>query len=249
MANKGLCAGCGDCGKGVPTAKGLATIPQALCVIFCEVRKEFCEGKHKGKKKSTIARQKAESSNALKRAVTGKHGKGAAAIAEKMRMVPFKNAPKSWGRSPLSGDALKRHLKPLRDKLMAEAKEKLTKVAVKKIATGWMKLVPILNVLSTVYDVYDIASTGYDIYKSVDAAMKQFGGDIYRVNPDIAIEGANGQLKEIHDFKFDGDKWQPGQKELYDKALKDAGNNDTAGEISQQTCKCDGAAKSAAAGV
>jgi hypothetical protein len=249
MAGKNLCADCGACGSGLPTAKGLTTIQQALCVIFCEVRKEFCEGKHKGKKKSTVAREKVGKSNALNRAIASKYGKGAAAIAEKMRMVPFKNAPKSWGRSPLSGDALKRHLKPLRDKLMAEVKEKLTKTLVKKVATGWMKLVPILNVLSTAYDVYDIASTGYDLYKSVDAAMKQYGGDIFRVNPDIAVEGPNGQLKEIHDFKFDGDKWQPGQKELYDKALKDSGSNGTAGEISQQTCKCDGAAKSGMAGV
>lgn len=235
------CPTCGKCGKGVPTAKNNG-IKNELCIIFCEIRKEICEGKHKGKKPSSVAREKVGKSGALKKAVSGKY-KGASAVAEKMRMVPYKNMPKGWGRSPMSQAAINRHLKPLRDQLVSQVKKTLAKKAVQKVATGWMKLVPVLNVLSTAYDVYDIASTGYDLYKSVDKALSAYGGEVYRVRPDVAIEGADGSLKEIHDFKFDGDKWQPGQKELYDKSLKDAGANGQAQEVSQATCKCDGPMK------
>ncbi|WP_117190271.1 hypothetical protein [Rhizobium terrae] len=242
------CATCpSECGTGLPKARNPDPVKAALCVIFCEVRKEFCEGKHKGKKKSAVAQEKAGKSNLLKRAITGKYGKGAVAALEKMRMVPFKNAPKHWGRSPMSRSAINRHLKPLRDQLMKKVGQTITRKAVQKAATGWMKLVPILNVLSTAYDVYDIATTGYDLYKSVNEALNRYQGDVYRVRPDVAIEGADGALKDIYDFKFDGDQWQPGQTELYNEALEQSGksnpNVQRDGEVSQNTCKCDGKAK------
>lgn len=241
------CATCpSECGSGKPQARNTDPIRAALCVIFCEVRKEFCEGKHQGKKKSSIAQQKAANSNLLKRAV-GSRYRGASPVLEKMRMVPYKNAPKHWGRKPMSRSAINRHLKPLRDQLIKKVGQTVGKKMVQKAATGWMKLVPVLNVLSTAYDVYDIAKTGYDLYKSVDAALSAYNGDVYRVRPDVAIEGPDGKLKGIYDFKFDGDHWQPGQAELYNEALGQSGNKNANvqrdGEVSQNTCKCDGKAK------
>ncbi|GGB11715.1 hypothetical protein GCM10011491_44510 [Brucella endophytica] len=164
-----------------------------------------------------------------------------------MLLVPWENAPASWGRKALEKATLERHLKPLYDKLKAEATQKLGKMAVKKAASGWMKLVPVLNVLSTAYDLYDVASTGYDLYKSYQDAMSKYQGDVYRVSPDIAIDGKHGELKDIYDFKFDKDRWRKGQRELYNKGLRDAGIEgvDVArdGEVSHKTCACDGKAR------
>ncbi|GGB13989.1 hypothetical protein GCM10011491_46990 [Brucella endophytica] len=164
-----------------------------------------------------------------------------------MLLVPWKNAPASWGRKALEKATLERHLKPLYDKLKAEAAQKLGKMAVKKAASGWMKLVPVLNVLSTAYDLYDIGSTGYDLYKSYQDAMSKYQGDVYRVQPDIAIDGKDGELKDIYDFKFDKDRWRRGQSELYDEGLRNAGvqkaNVKQNGEVSQNTCACDGKAR------
>jgi hypothetical protein len=242
------CATCpSPCGKGIPGKSNSDPVKQALCVIFCETRKEICEGKHKGKTKSAVAKEKAAKSKALDRAISRKYGSGATKALEKMRLVPFKGAPSSWKRMALKADELAKHLQPLKDKLIKEGKEKLIKMGVKKAATSWMKLVPVLNVLSTAYDLYDIATTGYDLYKSIDDALSKYSGDVYRINPDIAIEGKAGDLKDIYDFKFDGDRWRQGQRELYDESLRQSGNPnpnvEQNGEISQKTCECDGVAK------
>lgn len=53
--------------------------------------------------------------------------------------------------------------------------------------------------------------------------------------------GENGQLQDIYDFKFDGDDWQDGQKEMYDADLKASGRDDVeAMAVNSATCGCDG---------
>lgn len=241
---RGICKGCPNpCGKGVP-AKQSDPIKFALCQILCEVRKEKCEGKHKGKAASGVAEQKARTDKRLSRAINKRYPGGSRAI-NRSRMVPYKGAVPG-GRKPMSPSAIKRRLKPIRDKLLKEFGGKVARKAAKKAATAWLKLIPVVNVISTAYDVYDIAVTGYDLYKSVDKALSAYKGNVYNVRPDVEILGKDGQLKDIYDFKFDGDRWRKGQRELYNKALKDAGvkGKDVArNEISDKTCKCDGPQK------
>ena len=230
------------CGKGKSTPKGKAdATKKALCKILCVVRMEMCQGKHKGKKASNIAEKRARADAKNPKSALGKATKGKNVAVNKGRYVKYPGAKKSWGRKALGKQALDRQLK----KIEAQMKKKVGKVlatkAAKKAATAWLKFVPILNVASTLYDVYDFASTGKQMYDQVQAARKAMSGnDVFRTRPDVAIQGKNGQLEKIYDFKFDGDKWQPGQKEMYDKDLKDSGSGTTAEEVNSQNCGCDG---------
>ena len=192
----------------------------------------------------TEAEQRAAESADLRRAISRKYGTGAVGRVAQPRLVPF--GRRIAGRAAVSADKIRRYLSPLRDRLLREAQNKIGRVAAKKIATGWMKFVPVLNVLSTAYDIYDIASTGYDIYKTIDQALGRFSKNpnIYEVFPDLAIEGPDGALKDIYDFKFDGDRYRNEQDKLYDEAMRGEGvqNPDVKanGTVSPQTCECDG---------
>jgi hypothetical protein len=248
------CDSCNNgCGNGVAKTKRPDPVFKEMCAILCKVRSEACQGLFKldsdpEKKRvqlSKIAEGRAASSPDLKRAITKKYGAGALGKVAQQRLVPFSRA--IAGRVAASADAVKRYLQPIQDRLLREAKEKLGKMAVKKIASGWMKFVPVLNVLSTAYDIYDLASTGYDIYKAVDEAFSKFNKNpnIYEIFPDLAVEGKDGKLKDIYDFKFDGDRYRKEQDKLYDEAMRAEGvqNPDVKqnGTVSPSTCECDGA--------
>lgn len=240
----GLCQDCGKCGKGVP-GKVANPVKQELCFVFCQARKEFCELKAQGKKKprpSKIAENKMRNPATKKRmrraAARSGFPKGSAAIPEARRPVVWKKpVPKSWKRKPLAGKRLERLLKPMKERVERQVKAKVAQVMKKKIAkkaaTAWMKFVPGLNILSTAYDIYDLASTGFDLYKMIDEAMKKFKGNVFEIRPDVLIEGPDGKMEQIYDFKFDGDDWQPGQKELY----REATGKDPI-KIDQKTCQC-----------
>jgi hypothetical protein len=147
--------------------------------------------------------------------------------------------PGNWGRKPLEGEELERMKRNMREKLTRAGKEILTDKAKQKLKRAWLKFIPIVNVISTAIDVVDIISTTADVIKMVDEAMKVFNDPVFKTFPDVAIDGPDGQLKDIYDFKFSGDKWQRGQKELYNQALKDAGASGNAEAISPGNCQCD----------
>jgi hypothetical protein len=147
--------------------------------------------------------------------------------------------PGNWGRKPLEGEELERMKRNMREKLTRAGKEILTDKAKQKLKRAWLKFIPIVNVISTAIDVVDIISTTADVIKMVDEAMKVFNDPVFKTFPDVAIDGPDGQLKDIYDFKFSGDKWQDGQEELYDQALEDAKANGKAVEISPERCECD----------
>lgn len=247
------CSTCNNgCGNGVSQSRRADPVFREMCAILCKVRSEACQGllsleSDPEKRKvqlSKIAEQRAAEFADLRRAISRKYGTGAVGRVAQPRLVPF--GRRIAGRAAVSADKIRRYLSPLRDRLLREAQNKIGRVAAKKIATGWMKFVPVLNVLSTAYDIYDIASTGYDIYKTIDQALGRFSKNpnIYEVFPDLAIEGPDGALKDIYDFKFDGDRYRNEQDKLYDEAMRGEGvqNPDVKanGTVSPQTCECDG---------
>ena len=248
------CVTCPQCGKGVPGAKLADPIKAELCVVFCQARKEFCELKAQGKKTprpSTIAARKLKepaTQARMQRAIakSGRFPKGTTAIPEKPHAVPWNRAvPPSWkGRKPMTGERLKRMLKPIRDRVEQEVKAKVAQVMKRKLAqkaaTAWLKAVPVVNVISTAYDIYDLASTGYDLYKMIDEAMAKYQGKVFEIRPDVSIQGPDGRLSDIYDFKFDGDSFDknPGQLDLYREAIGDPNKPKTAMEVSQSTCDC-----------
>lgn len=249
MSNCVRCA----CGDGKSGYSGSDPVAKELCVVFCQARKEFCENKKKGKTKprpSKIAENKMKTpevqrrmNRAISRSPRG-YARGASAIPEKRMMVPWNKAvPKSWRRSPMTPGRIRSMLKPVRERIERQIKQKVQDVLKKKIAkkaaTSWMKLVPGLNVISTAYDIYDLATTGYDLYKMIDGAMDAYtasGAKVFEIRPDVAIEGPDGAVQDIYDFKFDGDSPgnNPGQTELY----REATNGKNPNWIDQKSCKC-----------
>lgn len=248
------CNSCNNgCGRGVAQTDRPDPVFRELCAILCRVRSEACQGlfdmpddaEQRRVRLSEIAEDRARNSPELQRAVNRKYGRGMRPNVNAERLVPYNGPRRFRNRRPLSPDQLRDALRPLRDRLLREARNQIGEAAVRRISRGWMKLVPVLNVLSTVYDVYDIASTGYDIYRTVDQALSQYDGDVYRVRPDVAIENADGQLQDIYDFKFDGDRYRDGQDVLFDEALRNEAGNPNPdvrnnGTVSPGSCECDG---------
>lgn len=135
------------------------------------------------------------------------------------------------------------------DRIIAEAREQAMKTAAKmlgkkaaqkaakKAATIWLKAIPIVNVISTAYDVYDYGKLAYDGYKLVsDLMAKQIQaslGGLVEANPDLGIFDDKGNLVDAFDYKNDAtaDRWRDGQ----DKILQDAtGKYPT--EINSENC-------------
>ena len=176
------------------------TIEDVLCKIFCEVRKEGEDFKNNPKNAgkrfdySRRAKELAESKykNALK--ALGNF------IPEKSFLVSVaKGSLGKTARKVYTEAALKRRLA----KEAAEAAgEKLAKGAAKKVATKVvLKFIPIVNVLSTAYDIYEVGSAAYEIYQTVDEFMKKY--DTFMIRPDMAEVGPDGEVKKVYDYKFD----------------------------------------------
>lgn len=238
----GICKN--KCGNGTASPKINKGDPvyAALCEILCETRKEFCEGKHKGKKRGQVAEEKASKSQKLKNAI----GKGKSPLINKQRLIKYPNMPKSWARSALSPENLAKQLDSMKRQFGELVAKKLGEKAVKKLATAWARFIPIVGWGLAAYDAYDIVTTGKQIYDDWDRIKSQFSGDdVYRTRPDVAIADENGRLNDIYDFKLDNpntgfeDDWNDGQKEMYDKALKDDGSSNTAKVVDAEKCGCD----------
>ena len=207
------------CLAGFSTAKLTNPKLRILCEIFCEAREKGRKFKAKNPNKrfnySNEAKKLSQSSkyqSALKK--LGKF------VPEKSVLVSVakkgsKAALKNTSRKVLTEKAL-------RNRLLKEAMElsgkKLAKSAGGKIAGKIIvKFIPGINLLSLAWDVYDIASTGYEIYKTVDEFMKNY--DTFRIRPDMAEMGPDGEIKEIYDYKFDyengKDSMSKEQEKLY----------------------------------
>jgi hypothetical protein len=106
--------------------------------------------------------------------------------------------------------------------------------------TSWMKLVPGLNVISTIYEVVDTGLMVHDIYKTIDTASVM--DKAVKIKPDFSVHGPDGKIKAIYDFKFDDpdtgyqDDWQSKQKQH--EAYKKATGKDPI-KVDNATCKYD----------
>ena len=100
----------------------------------------------------------------------------------------------------------------------------MSKKGAKMLVGSWKKLIPGLNIASTVYDIVDTGLMVREIYKSLNAATVM--GEAAKIRPDFAIQNADGSLHEIYDFKFDDpetgykDDWgkKSKQREAYEQA-------------------------------
>lgn len=232
-----------------------------LCSVFCAARNNWhtCKDKTppiKCKRPSKRAEEMLKRDKWQRRLGkaledSNRYPRGTKSFAEKPIAVPWdKKLPGNVKKRKLaSPDRVKKILEPARKKLIATMKKKVAQKVTQKAATAWMKFVPVLNVISTAYDIYDLATTGYDLYKMVDEAMAKYKGTVYEVRPDVLIEGPDGKVEDIYDFKFDDpqtgyqDKWatnkNPSQKILYDEAVSGGGSRKrSAKKIDQETCEC-----------
>ena len=240
MNNRNCVSGSG--GHYEPPA-GLSDVVKELCRIFCASREEWHRCKRTpGKtcpRPSTIAKNKTNaalgSGGALDDAVKGKYGKGAIGSAEK---AFFTSADKlaTGARKIYDESAMKR---AIQRKINQQIKKKIVQKGASIAARSWMKLVPVLNVVSTIYDVVDTAMTAKEVYDLVKNSPLSTDNAI-RIEPDFGVQNAEGELIDVYDYKFDDpetryqDKWQDGQEDAYKQA---SGQHPK--KISNAECQCD----------
>lgn len=221
--------------NGPVTPCGATSIEGVLCKIFCRTKAEG-------------AAFKADPANAGRRFNYSQRAKELAQTTYRSSLqalgnfVPEKSFLVSVAKSSLGNTArtvyteaaLKRRL--LKE-AAAQAGESAAKGAGKTLATkAALKFVPVINVLSTVYDLYELGAAGVEIYQKAEEFMKKY--DTFRIRPDMAELGPDGEVKKIYDYKFDypgggSDRLSDEQVDLY---RKKSGEVPTV--IDGKTCRC-----------
>lgn len=227
LMNKGNCAGMAGLQQ-----QSLAEQIKVLCEIFCEIRKKGQEAKRKNPNKRFNYSKEASDlskSSRYESKIGRAFGKGFASEKTFTTLVR-KGAMSGTGRKLMSKAAL---VNRLTKELGEQAAKKLAKKAAGKII---LKFVPFVNVVSTAYDIYDIGKTALDISRQVDDMLKNY--DAFRMRPDVAQLGPDGEIKEIFDYKFDypaggSDSMAPDQEALYRSKSGKAPIT-----IDQEQCKC-----------
>jgi hypothetical protein len=131
--------------------------------------------------------------------------------------------------------ALKRQVEKL-------VKRKLIQKGAKMASRVWMKFVPGLNVVSTIYDVVDTGLSIKEVYDQI-ANSDLIMDKAIKVKPDFSVHGPDGELKEVYDFKFDDpktgytDDWQAEQKQ--EEAYRQASGGKDPKKVDNATCQCD----------
>lgn len=211
------------------------TIDDVLCKIFCQTRREG----HAFKADPANAGKRFDYSRRAKELAETSY---AASLERLGDFVPERSFLVSVAKGSLGTAARKVYTEAaLKARVLKEAAEKVVESAGKKaagkVATKVaLKFIPIVNVLSLAWDVYDVASTGYEIYESVSEFMKKY--DTFRIRPDVAQMGPDGEVKKIFDYKFDypgggADSMSAEQRRLY---FEKAGQRPV--EINQAKCGC-----------
>ncbi len=184
----------------------------ALCQVFCETLEAMGEGANKKPGKySEMAKKlgRGKYDNALNSAAKKALGKGSKVALERTAKVAVKKGlVDGTKRVAKSAAYLERKF---RNSALKAAGGKLAKGAAKKV---FLKFIPIVNVASTAWDIYELGSAAYDVSKSVASFMKNY--DVFKIQPDAMFTGPNGNVT-IYDYKFPGDSFanNPGQEDLY----------------------------------
>ncbi|MEM6757859.1 MAG: DUF4150 domain-containing protein [Pseudomonadota bacterium] len=222
----------------IPNMPGMPVMEQ-LCKIFCETREEWHKKKREAeakgqkftKKPSSMAEAKVkdqlkDANSPLNKAVKAGDATRVGS-AEKQFFIQNKKNPLT-GKGKYDGarkiydeQGLKRALKR---QIKKEVGQGLSRKGAKMLVGSWKKLIPGLNIASTVYDIVDTGMMVREIYKSLNAATVM--GEAAKIRPDFAIQNADGSLHEIYDFKFDDpetgyqDDWgkKSKQREAYEQA-------------------------------
>jgi hypothetical protein len=225
---------------------------KAACEVFCTVRKEGMDAKAKQPPdKRFNYSQRAKELGDAHPGLAGWAKEAKLLHATKIGSLAD-NAAKLAGKATVGMNAIKNRL--MNTALAAAAQktaEKMAKTAGARLAA---KFIPGLNVLSTAWDVYEIGSAAYGALQEVNKMLHAYDPSkftTYRVEPDLAkIDPTTGKPTEILDYKFDRDamidgdgrelpkyqdKWQDGQKELYDEAV---GDPDKVRKVDNETCDC-----------
>lgn len=106
----------------------------------------------------------------------------------------------------------------------------------KKAASAWKKLIPGLNVASTISDIVDIANLAIEIKTDLEKAFSKFDPskyDTFEAIPDMAMED-NGRVTKVYDYKFPGDSFSEDQRALYKRLSGGA----QVTSIDDATCDC-----------
>lgn len=100
----------------------------------------------------------------------------------------------------------------------------------------WMRMVPGLHMVPEIADNPDQKKKIADVRKSV-RETKGLPKKVIKVKPDFSVQGGDGKVADIFDFKFPGDNWQKKQKqkEAYKAAL---GGKKKPKKIDAKICNC-----------
>jgi uncharacterized Zn-binding protein involved in type VI secretion len=216
--------------QGVVGAKLSDPTIKVLCDIFCKTKKDAQDFKQK---------------NPGKRFDYSRHARDLARkppystqLARIGSFMPEKSFLVAVKKGALGGTARKAYSEAaLRGRLLKEAAKKAgAKLLKGKAKSAVLKFVPGLNAIMLAWDVVDVAITGYEVYQSVNDFMKNY--DTYRIRPDMAELGPDGEVKKVYDYKFDypeggSDNMSQEQEKLY---RQKTGQRPI--EINQQLCKC-----------
>ena len=239
MNNRNTISGTG--GNWEPTLKTDDPMLLALCKVFCDINNDGSSGK------DDRARQRMETDEEFKDAVRRKRGPRANSSFGNSVFHPTKKNIASPNGKPRKNWA--NHLDELQDKLRNAFFKNARRIAgrkgLQKLGTLWTRAIPGVGWAMLAYDVYDTVQTASDLWKTFrdsgvidrlrDKAAQ--GYKIYEAIPDVMAQ-ADGKATDIYDFKFGQDRWQPGQKDLYDDILADSGSKGKAIAVDEQTCKC-----------
>jgi len=231
------------CGRGRSGYDGGDPVKGALCEVLCEIETQVCKGEVSRADRDRVARERAQNSPRVNRAIERRYP-GGTANYNRLKYIPMdrsKVPPGNWGRSPIDGAELDNLRRNVRNKLEQASRRMLSETVQRRLRSAWLKFIPVVNVLSTVADAYDIITTAAEAAEMINDAMRTFNNPVFRTRPDVAIDAPGGELG-IYDFKFEGDQWNPGQAELYEDAVANSNGPDMSAEdmeVSIDTCECD----------
>lgn len=216
-----------------------------LCKVFCEAREEWHDCKRSGRsncdRPSKLAKDKVNQrlgtrGSPLNRAVNSRYP-GAIGHAEKT-FYGYADRAFDGARKIYDESGLRRALERQVNRAI---RNKVVQRGAKLAARAWLKIIPGVNIISGIADGVGIAMDAYEITQMIRQSDLLFDQAV-RVQPDFAVQGPDGAVEEIYDFKFDDpetgylDDWQ--NEQMQEEAYRNTTGKDPK-KVDNQTCECD----------